>query len=292
MAARTLKDYYKVLGVKREASHDAIKKAYRALAKKYHPDHNPDKPRAEDRFKEVQEAYDVLSDTRKRKAYDRLRSTGRFTTPNGQVWRRRPDGTIVREASHPGSADEDLFSGALEELGAFFGKIFGMEPKRPAEARLTLSLSFEEALRGGHKPVRLPIGKRVRLAIPRGVRDGYRVRLKQRPDAGAVYVTVRVREHSRFQRVGQDLTITEPINSLEAMVGVTRTLLSPYGDTLAIPVAPGTQSGDQFRLKGQGVRTDTETGDLIVTVEITVPKDLSQAQRDLLREAATKAGLL
>lgn len=292
MAARTLKDYYKVLGVKREASRDAIKKAYRALAKKYHPDHNPDKPRAEDRFKEVQEAYDVLSDTHKRKAYDRLRSMGRFTTPNGQVWRRRPDGTIVRETSHHGSAGEDLFSGALEELGAFFGKIFGMEPKRPATVRLTLSVSFEEALRGGHNSVRLPDGKRVRLAIPRGVRDGFRVRLKQRPEAGAVYVTVRVREHPRFRRVDQDLTITETVNSLEATVGVTRNLVSPYGDTLAIPIPPGAQSGDQLRLKGQGVRTDTKTGDLLVTVDVTVPKDLSQAQRDLLREAATKAGLL
>ena len=292
MASRTLKDYYKVLGIEREASHDAIKKAYRALAKKYHPDHNPDKPRAEDRFKEVQEAYDVLSDTRKRKAYDRLRSLGRFTTPNGQTWRRHPDGTIVRETSNRGSADEDLFSGALEELGAFFGKIFGMEPKRPAEARLTLSLSFEEALHGGHKSVRLPNGKRVQLAIPRGVRDGFRVRLKQRADAGAVYVTVRIQEHSRFRRVGQDLTITESINSLEAMVGVKRTILSPYGDTLSIPIAPGTQSGDQLRLKGQGVRTNAETGDLLVIVEVTVPKDLSQAQRDLLRKAATKAGLL
>ena len=292
MTTRALKDYYNVLGVKREASRDAIKKAYRTLAKKYHPDHNPDKPRAEERFKEVQEAYDILSDTRKRRAYDRLRSIGRFTTPNGQVWRRRPDGTIVRETAPREFADDDLFSSALEELGAFFGKMFGMEPKRPKEAHLTLSLSFEEALRGGHKPVRLPNGKHVRLAIPRGVRDGFRVRLKQRPDAGAIYVTVRVREHPRFQRVGQDLAITEPLNSLEAMVGVNRTILSPYGDTLAILIRPGTQSGDQLRLKEQGVRTDTETGDLIITVEVTVPKDLSQAQRDLLREAATKAGLL
>lgn len=309
----TLKNYYDVLGVKENASADEIKKIYRKLAQKYHPDRNPDKPEAEERFKEVQEAYDVLSDAKKRKQYDRLRKNpfgpfgGGFSARNGDRFYRAPDGTYVRYPSggDPGQAGDfgDLFGDALGGIGDFFGRIFSGEEtgNNTAKARsaITISLSFEEALKGGKTEVELPDGKKVRLPIPKGVRSGFKVRLRERGHTdprtgkrGDVYVTFKVDPHSTFRRKDNDLYVTETINAIEAMLGTTRHITNPYGKRIKVPIHTGTQPGAKLRLKGQGIQTDKHTGDLYVEVEVTIPEHLTEAQRTALRNAAKKAGLL
>ena len=302
-----LKNYYDILGVSEKADADEIKKVYRKLAQKYHPDRNPDNPEAEERFKEVQEAYDVLSDAKKRKQYDRMRQNpfgpfGGFTVNNGDRFYQRPDGTYVRYSSDEGDIDfGDVFGDAVGGIGDFFSRIFGGETPRASpttNTKTTVRLSFDQALKGGKTTVRLPDGKTVRLTIPRGVHDGFKIRLKGRGEQGAdgkrghVFVTFKVEPHPRFRREGDDLYATETINAVEAMLGTTRHLTNPYGKRIKVPVHAGTQPGARLRLKGQGVQTDKNTGDLYVEVEVTVPENLTEAQREALREAAEKAGLV
>ena len=302
-----LKNYYDILGVNEKAGAEEIKKVYRKLAQKYHPDRNPDKPDAEDRFKEVQEAYSVLSDAKKRKQYDRMRQNpfgafGGFTANNGDRFYQRPDGTYVRFSNDDGDIDfSDIFGDAVGGIGDFFSRIFGgdaPETRQTPNTKTTVRLSFDQALRGGKTTVRLPDGKTVRLTIPRGVHDGFRIRLKGRGQQGAdgqrghVFVTFKVDPHPRFRREDDDLYVTETINAVEAMLGTTRHLTNLYGKRIKVPIHAGTQPGARLRLKGQGVQTEKHTGDLYVEVEVTIPEDLTEAQREALREAAKKAGLV
>ncbi len=302
-----LKNYYDILGVNEKAGAEEIKKVYRKLAQKYHPDRNPDKPDAEDRLKEVQEAYSVLSDAKKRKQYDRMRQNpfgafGGFTANNGDRFYQRPDGTYVRFSNDDGDIDfSDIFGDTVGGIGDFFSRIFGGDAPKTGQTpntKTTVRLSFDQALRGGKTTVRLPDGKTVRLTIPRGVHDGFRIRLKGRGQQGAdgqrghVFVTFKVDPHPRFRREDDDLYVTETINAVEAMLGTTRHLSNPYGKRIKVPIHAGTQPGARLRLKGQGVQTEKHTGDLYVEVEVTIPEDLTEAQREALREAAKKAGLV
>ncbi len=302
-----LKNYYDILGVNEKAGAEEIKKVYRKLAQKYHPDRNPDKPDAEDRFKEVQEAYSVLSDAKKRKQYDRMRQNpfgafGGFTANNGDRFYQRPDGTYVRFSNDDGDIDfSDIFGDTVGGIGDFFSRIFGGDAPKTRQTpntKTTVRLSFDQALRGGKTTVRLPDGKTVRLTIPRGVHDGFRIRLKGRGQQGAdgqrghVFVTFKVDPHPRFRREDDDLYVTETINAVEAMLGTTRHLTNLYGKRIKVPIHAGTQPGARLRLKGQGVQTEKHTGDLYVEVEVTIPEDLTEAQREALREAAKKAGLV
>ncbi len=302
-----LKNYYDILGVNEKAGAEEIKKVYRKLAQKYHPDRNPDKPDAEDRFKEVQEAYSVLSDAKKRKQYDRMRQNpfgafGGFTANNGDRFYQRPDGTYVRFSNDDGDIDfSDIFGDTVGGIGDFFSRIFGGDAPKTRQTpntKTTVRLSFDQALRGGKTTVRLPDGKTVRLTIPRGVHDGFRIRLKGRGQQGAdgqrghVFVTFKVDPHPRFRREDDDLYVTETINAVEAMLGTTRHLTNPYGKRIKVPIHAGTQPGARLRLKGQGVQTDQGAGDLYVEVEVLIPENLTEAQRDALRKAAKKAGLV
>ncbi len=305
-----LKNYYDILGVSEKAGAEEIKKVYRKLAQKYHPDRNPDKPDAEARFKEVQEAYDVLSDAQKRKQYDRMRKNpfgpfGGFTATNGDRFYQRPDGTFVRFSNSDDPVDfGDILGDTVGGIGDFFSRLFGGEapgtdqPRQAPTMQTTVRLSFDQALRGGKTTVHLPDGKTVRLTIPKGVPDGFKIRLKGRGRPGAdgkrgnVYVTFKVEPHPRFRREDNDLYVTETINAVEAMLGTTRHLTNPYGKRIKVPIHAGTQPGARLRLKGQGVQTDQGAGDLYVEVEVTIPENLTEAQRDALRDAAKKAGLV
>ena len=308
-----IKDYYKILGVEETADADAIKKAYRKLAREYHPDRNPDKKDAEERFKEIQEANDVLSDPEKRKQYDMMRKNpfgafggDGFNTSGGGRYYRAPDGTYVRfdqggGAGAPGGVGmDDLFGDAGGGLGDFFSRIFGGEEaprrtRRPARGRdveTTLQLTFEQALEGGKTEVSLPSGETIRINIPKGVRPGFKIRLRGRGMAGDLYVTFDVAEHPRFRREGDDLYTSVTINALEAMLGTNRRVTNAYGKRVKLPISPGTQPGEKLRLKGLGVKTDKATGDLYVEVEVTVPQKLTDEQREQLRAAAEAAGLL
>lgn len=316
-------NHYEVLGVGEDADADAIKKAYRKLAREHHPDRNPDDPEAEERFKEIQAANEVLSDPEKREAYDRRRrnpfgdvfgegATG-FGVNGGQFYQ-TADGTYVRFDQRGGGREAGPES-PFGDVGDFFSRVFsgerrsaaGPQPRgrarpgagRPPEDLETrMRISFDQALRGGKTEVKLPDGERVRLKIPEGVRSGFKIRLRGRGKPmpggrrGDLYVTFEVGDHPRFRREGDDLSITEEVNALAATLGTTRQVVNAYGRQLKLTVPPGTQPGETLRLREQGVRTKNGAGDLYVRIDVTVPQDLSDVQREKLRAAAIEAGLL
>jgi molecular chaperone DnaJ/curved DNA-binding protein len=299
-------DYYQVLDVDEGASADEIKKAYRRLARTYHPDRNPDDPEAEERFKAVQEAYGVLSDPEKRKAYDRARRNpfagfGGFGAggPAG-------NGGFRTEYVDLG----DLFGGqpGFEGGGSggfdtFFSQIFE-EPRarrRPVQGRdveTTVQLSFDQSLQGGKSELKLPDGEPLRLTIPKGVRSGFKVRVRGRGqhapggEPGDLYVTFRVEPSPRFRREGDNLHVTETISAMEAILGTTRAITNAYGRTVKVTIPPGTQPGERLRLRGQGVETAQHTGDLYVEIQVSIPRHLTDEQRKGLEQCARKHGIL
>ena len=317
-----VKDYYKILGVDEDASVDAIKKAYRKLARENHPDRNPDNPSAEERFKEIQEANDVLADLEKRKQYDLRRKNpfgggfgDSYSTRNGSRYYQNPDGTYVRFETSGERPGADPFGGSNPfggspggGFGDLFSRFFGGAEEEPfaerprphasSDVKTRMRISFDQALRGGKTDVTLPDGEKVRIDVPKGVRPGFKIRLRGRGAVGPngqrgdLYVTFRVGEHPRFRREGDDLHVTEAVSAFEAMLGTTRSIENAYGRRIKLTIPPGTQPGETLRLKGQGVETPKADGDLYVQIDVRIPQNLTAAQQDALREAAQKAGLL
>ena len=272
-------DYYLVLGVAQDATPEAIKRAYRAVALTCHPDRHPSDPAAEDLFKEVQRAYYVLSSPDRRRAYDATRFdwTALDASPHART-------------SRPGTHGSD-------PLASLF---FGDEPppSRGSDTEAMVRISFDQALRGGRTEIRLGDGETVPLIIPQGVRSGLKVRVRERGRRGAgdvrgdLYVTFRVDASRRFRREGDNLHLTETVSAFEAILGTTRSITNAYGQTVKVQIPPGTQPGERLRLRGQGVETATRRGDLFVEVQVTVPRALSGDQRAALEAVARQADLL
>jgi molecular chaperone DnaJ len=348
--ATQTKDLYELLGVAKTASPDEIKKAYRKLARKFHPDRNPDDKAAEERFKEVQGAYDVLSDPEKRKQYDTLGS---------RMFRGSPGGAN-------GGFNFD-FSSNIGDLSDLFGGLFGRQQsargrrprgERGRDVEVEVSLSFEDSLRGietkipvemevacatcggtgaqpGTTPVvcpecrgrgvvaenqgvfalshpcprcngngtviekpcatchgsgRQPRTKRYQVKIPAGARDGTRIRLKGKGEAGVaggppgdLYVVTRVATSPLYQRRGADLVIEVPVTYSEAALGAEVEVPTPEGP-ISLKVAPGTQDGKLLRVRGRGApKLDgSGKGDLLARVKLTVPTKLTKAEREAL----------
>jgi molecular chaperone DnaJ len=286
------KDYYQILGVDRGASEKEITAAYRRLAKKHHPDNNPGDAAAEARFKEVSEANAVLSDPEQRSQYDQARemfARGTFVgDPGGGAQYVRIDdlGNL-----------SDLFGGGL--FGGL-GDLFGTGGRRPqsrtrrgGDVEAEVSLSFHEAVQGATRTLTVqgPDGRRqVTVKVPAGVSDGARIRLRgqgqpgrQGGPAGDLYVRVHASSHPLFARAGRDLKVRVPISFTEATLGADIAVPTLEGKvTLRVP--PGTSSGRTFRVKGKGVATAKGTGDLLVTVQVAVPEDLSPEARSLLEQ--------
>jgi len=286
------KDYYEILGVDRGASEKEITAAYRRLAKKHHPDNNPGDAAAEARFKEVSEANAVLSDAEQRSQYDQARemfSRGTFVgDPGGGAQYVRID-----DLGDLG----DLFGGGLfGGLGDLFGaggRRAQPRSRRGGDVEAEVSLSFHEAVQGTTRTLTVqgPDGRRqVTVKIPAGVNDGARIRLRgqgqpgrQGGTAGDLYVRVHAGSHPLFARSGRDLKVRLPISFTEAALGADITV--PTLDSkVTLRVPPGTSSGRTFRVKGKGVAAAEGTGDLLVTVEVAVPKDLSPEARSLLEQ--------
>ena len=302
-----VKDYYKILGVNEKASAEEIKKAYRKLAREFHPDRNPDKPDAEERFKEVQEAYDVVGDEEKRREYDNRRKnpfgTGEgFGTRGGQFYR-SPDGTYVRFESEGTEGFGDAF-GAGGGFGDIFSKFFAggeaaRDPftrtrgRRPGQdIHTTLRLTFDQAIEGGKTQVTLPTGEQVRLDIPKGVASGFKIRLRGRGQAGPsgqrgdLYVTFEVEPHENFRREGDDLHTSIEIGAFEAMLGTRRRITTATGKHIRVDIPEGSQPGERLRVRGHGVETESGRGDLFIEIKVTIPRDLTDAQRSQIEELA------
>ena len=294
------KDYYKTLGVPRNASPNDIKAAYRRLARRYHPDVNPDDSTAEARFKEINEAHEVLSDTEKRQRYDRFGSNWRRTGSVDEAFRRsgvRMDGF------------GDFFGGASgfsDFFDALFGGRAGAQRPAPANVEETLQVTLGEVLEGGRRAlsVRVPAPdgsvrqRRIDVAIPPGVRDGQRLRVAGegavRPDGsrGDLYLRVRVADEPGFERQGDDLATEVSIGLTEAVLGTEVQVPTPSGTPLTVRVPPETQHGGRLRLRGQGLPRAGRNGhgDIFVRVLVRLPRNLSARERDLFRELATIRG--
>jgi len=267
-------DYYGLLEVGDEADAAEIKRAYHRLARRLHPDVTGGDAEAAERFKVVHTAYTVLTDPVRRRAYDRVRRV-----------RADLDGFSAAGSTSSDElpVDEHSFA-ALFDLGA------GAQRAVALQVRLT----FRQALVGGATTVRLPSGDTLRLPVPRGARNGQRIRLQSRAAGaeGDLDVTFRVEPDARFRREGDDLLVTECVSALEAILGATRSLTNAYGQVVRLPIPPGSQPGDRLRLKGQGVATADGRGDLYVEIQVEVPRDLTEEQRAMLASVARRAGLL
>jgi curved DNA-binding protein len=302
---------YDTLGVVRDADADAIKKAYRKLAKKFHPDANPGDKKAEERFKEISRAYDTLSDAEKRRAYDEFGDIALQAGFDANAARRaQADFGQAFRGTH--GSDFDFGGGDMDDLlGRMFGGARGRggfgRQMRGADVEAELELEFLEAVQGGEKKLTLSLSsarggassETVTVRIPPGVADGGRIRLAGKGGAspgggprGDLYCTIRVRPHAVFRREGRDVLLDVPISVAEAIRGAQIEVPTLDGRaTVAIP--PGTDSGRKLRLRAKGVRDPGggPRGDLYVVVQIKVPRGLDPgalAHVDALAEHEAK----
>ncbi len=284
------KDFYATLGVSKDVSDAELKKVYRKLARQYHPDSNPGDPAAEARFKEISEAYAVLSDPQERAEYDQIRAMGsgaRFTS-GGQGFEDvfgSMFGGGGRRTSYAAGGFEDLLGGMFGSgrFGTPTGGYRGFGGPTPgADITATTTLDFRTAIHGDTVTLQLPGGKATKVKIPAGVRDGQKIKLRGKgqpsPDGGEpgdLVLTVTVRPHPVFERDGANLRVDVPVTFTEAALGATIEVPTLDDDPVRLRVAPGTPSGRVLRVKGRGVTTGGTTGDLLATVHVVVPSHLS-----------------
>jgi len=286
------KDYYATLGVPRTASQKEIRSAYRKLAAKHHPDRNPGDESAEEKFKEVGEAYAVLSDQEKRKFYDQYGSSaGRPGVSPGQGFGggrvRGAEGdfsdffqTLFGGFGGAGGARTTVFSSSPQ------GDPFGFErpPARPRGVEAELPVSLEDAYRGATRTISVD-GRRLEVTLPKGSRDGARLRLRgQARDGGDVILTVRLEPHPRFRLDGDDVRVTVDVPDYVAALG--GKIRVPTLDGAMEMNLPGkTPSGRLFRLQGRGwPKRDGARGDQFAEVRVTIPSALSKEQEELYRK--------
>jgi DnaJ-class molecular chaperone len=305
------KDYYGVLGVNKQATAKDIQKAYRRLARQYHPDVNPNKPEAEERFKEINEAYEVLSDPEKRRQYDEMGANWeRYRQYQPYTREREAAGAGVRGRTYQRMNPEDMADifGDESPFSSFFDTFFGggAAPRAGAPRRgrgqdveATVEVTLEEAAHGGTRRVRLADDsgqpREIEVKIPPGVRDGTRIRVAGQGGEGQaggargdLYLIIHVRPHPIFERTGNDLRT-------RVMVRMTTMIL---GGEVAVPTLDGrvmlkipasTQDGKAFRLRGKGMPRlgqPDQHGDLYAELHVAVPQQLSPEQRRLIEEFA------
>jgi len=292
-------DYYEVLGVPRDADQDAIRRAYRKLAREYHPDLNSDSD-AEERFKELGEAYEVLSDADKRERYDRLGARWR------EAEREAPEESFEDFFAHQGFGDSHVeFGDSHVEFGEdLFEALFGARadraggPLRGRDQEALLELSIEDALAGGRRRLTLD-GREVSVNFPAGVRDGQLIRVAGQGGEGRgggppgdLFLRVALKPHPRFRRRGDDdLDVDLPITPSEAALGTTVAVKTPTG-TARVRVPAGSSSGRRLRLRGRGLpKRGGGSGDLHAIVKIVVPKELSDRERELYEQLAESPSL-
>lgn len=301
------KDFYQTLGVTKSSTADEIKKAYRKLAMQYHPDKNQGNKKAEDKFKEISEAYEVLSDTEKRKNYDTFGHAGVNGNPFGGAGGGPQGNPFGRGGGNPfGNADiNDLF-------GDIFGEAFGGGARsrssqqqqrqryssKGADLRYTLTITFEEAATGTEKVISFvrQVGSREEAAklsvtVPAGVKEGQRLKLTEEGDkpssgaAGDLYVIINLQEHLLFKREEADVMLDLPVKYTEAILG-TEVEIPTLSGKAQIKIPAGTYSGQVLRLKGKGFPRigGIGNGDMLVRLLVDTPSKTNTRQKELLEE--------
>jgi molecular chaperone DnaJ len=277
MAAKDLyeKDFYKVLGVDKKASADEIKKKYRSLARDLHPDKNQGDAAREEKFKAVSEAYDILSDSKKRAEYDEARSMferGGFRAPTGG-------------GNFQGGDFSDLFGGGNPQ--DIFANLFGgggrRGPRKGSDLQTEATITFKESVFGTTLDLKLNIdgtgSQTISARVPAGVNDGAKIRVKGKgapgeAGPGDLFIELNVKPHAIFSRKGENLTLTLPVTFAEAALGADLKVPTLTGDDVTVRLAAGTPTGRVLRVKGRGIKKGAVTGDLLITIEVQVPRAL------------------
>ncbi len=290
-------DYYKILGIERSATQDDVKKAYKKLARKYHPDLNPNDPDAHRKFQEINEAHEVLGDPEKRKKYDQYGENWKHADEfeaQRQQYRSYQDGqegyTYWTESS-----DGSGFSDFFEQL---FGGMGGKKSQRSRyvfrgeDYTTELQVSLADAAKT-HKQIITVNGKNLRITIPAGIANGQTIKLKgqggpgvNNGPAGDLYITFVIPEDARFKRAGDDLYVTVPLDLYKAILGGEQ-IVDTLDGKVKLQIKPGTQNNTKVRLKGKGFpvyKEEGKFGDLIVTYSIDIPTNLTDKQKELFRE--------
>lgn len=310
------RDYYQTLNVSKNASQDEIKKAYRKLAREYHPDVNPDDPNAEEKFKDINEAYQVLSDEEKRKKYNQFGSQwkqyqqagGRAEDFDWSQWAAggQRGGTQYRSVTQ--EEFEQMFGGGLGGFSDFFETLFGgmagartarrptsrstqQDLRRGRDIEHAVEISLEEAFHGTTRLLTFEDGRRLEASIPPGVKTGSKIRLSGQGGGGAVgsgdlYLKIKVQPHSKFRREGDDLRINQAVDFFTALLGG-EVNVNAIDKAVKLTIPPETDSGKTFRLKGLGMpklSKPGQRGDLFVTVEVQVPKNLTKEEKKMFKE--------
>ncbi|MCB2378607.1 J domain-containing protein [Hymenobacter sp. BT635] len=300
------KDYYKVLGVDKTATTDQIRKAYRKLARQYHPDVNPNDADAERKFKEVNEANEVLSDEEKRRKYDQLGADWQRYQHAG-AGRGSAGGFDWSQYAQPGGGfggggSNDPFGGA--DFSDFFSSIFGgsggrasgnPRPAAGQDYQAELELTLEDAYQGGPRTLTVN-GKKLRITIQPGVEDGQTIRLRDQGapgrnggPSGSLYITIRLQPDARYTRTGPDLTMDVPVSVYKALLGGEQ-VVETFSGPVKIKIKPETPNGTRLRLRGKGFpvyKQPGQFGDLYLRLSLTLPQHLTDEEKALIQQLAT-----
>jgi len=298
------KDLYKTLGVSRTASDKDIKQAYRKLARQYHPDVNPGNKSAEEKFKEINNAYEVLSDPEKRKKYDQFGDKWQYAdqfagggaqgNPFGGASGFRSAGGNNSSYQYVDMSDlgdlGDLFKGFT---GGFGGRGRTTRPRQGRDIDTSTEISLEEAYSGTTRLIQDTSGHRIEVKIPAGVKNGQRIKVSGKGEpgmangpSGDLYLAVSILEHPVFHLNGNDINVDVPVSLTDAILGGEASVPTPKGKNLALKIPAETQNGKVFRLAGQGmpeVGKDTR-GDLFAKVKVILPENLSEPEKELFKQ--------
>ena len=284
------KDYYKILGVDRKASEREIKQAYRRLARQYHPDVNPGDKSAEEKFKQINEAYEVLSDKENRQKYDKYGDQWQYADQFEKAgWQQAPGWDFSQGGSRVFYSEGD-FGSLFDDLLKGFRPGGQPQPRRGRDIEAPVEVTLEEAFSGSARTLNLPDGKRLEVKIPPGVKNGSRVRLASKGlegyggAKGDLYLVTSVKPHRLFERRGDDLYVGVEVPLVVAMLGGEVQVTTLKGK-LALKIPPETQNGRSFRLKGQGMPHlgNSTRGDLLARVEVVLPTNLTQQEKELFQ---------
>jgi DnaJ-class molecular chaperone len=300
-------DYYQTLGVSRTASQEEIQKAYRTLARKYHPDMNPDDATAKKKFQEVQSAFEVLSDAEKRKKYDQFGADFESVAAGGAGYGGGPQWRYTTSSgpqTYPFDVNDlgDIFGAAAGEGGGGFADMFrqfgqGRSARRPArtargnDLKHSLTVPFATSVLGGEAALTVQRAdgdlEEIKVKIPAGIEDGKKIRLRGQGEpgqgngpAGDILLTIHVSSHPQFRRVGNRLEVRVPVTLGEAAHGGKIDVPTPQG-TITLTIPPNTSSGRKLRIKGHGIKSDPP-GDLFAEIQIVLPENLSDEDRQQL----------